>query len=357
LNSEWLNKPVPALNKEMRESALERQGMLTKPPGSLGRLEEIAVSLAAMQGELKPALDKVRIVVFAGDHGVVDEGVSAFPQVVTLEMIKNFARGGAAISVMAKQLDASLEVVDVGSAGELDALPGVVVQKAAAGTANFCQQPAMSEAQLSAALNAGREAVERGLAEGMQLFIGGEMGIGNTSPATAIAAALLKCDAEELAGPGTGLDASGVKHKAEVINRALKLHAGQLNDPLSILQHVGGFEIAALCGAYIAAAQNRVAILVDGFISSAAAMLALQLKPELIEWMFLAHASAEPGHQKMVEAIGQTPLLNMGMRLGEGSGAAVAVTLLRSAIALHNNMATFAEAGVSEASESEEDSA
>ncbi|MDH5183523.1 MAG: nicotinate-nucleotide--dimethylbenzimidazole phosphoribosyltransferase [Gammaproteobacteria bacterium] len=357
MNSEWLNKPVPALNKEMRESALERQGMLTKPPGSLGRLEEIAVSLAAMQGELKPALDKVRIVVFAGDHGVVDEGVSAFPQVVTLEMIKNFARGGAAISVMAKQLDASLEVVDVGSAGELDALPGVVVQKAAAGTANFCQQPAMSEAQLSAALNAGREAVERGLAEGMQLFIGGEMGIGNTSPATAIAAALLKCDAEELAGPGTGLDASGVKHKAEVINRALKLHAGQLNDPLSILQHVGGFEIAALCGAYIAAAQNRVAILVDGFISSAAAMLALQLKPELIEWMFLAHASAEPGHQKMVEAIGQTPLLNMGMRLGEGSGAAVAVTLLRSAIALHNNMATFAEAGVSEASESEEDSA
>lgn len=348
MNNEWLNKPVPALNEEMKDAALERQGMLTKPPGSLGRLEEIAVSLAAMQGELKPSLDKVRIVVFAGDHGVVDEGVSAFPQVVTLEMIKNFSRGGAAISVMAKQLGASLEVVDVGSAGELDALPGVVVQKAAAGTANFCQQPAMSEAELGAALGAGRDAVERGLAEGMQLFIGGEMGIGNTSPATAIAAALLKCDAEELAGPGTGLDAAGVQHKAEVINRALKLHAGQLNDPLSILQHVGGFEIAALCGAYICAAQSRVPVMVDGFISSAAAMLALQLKPELKGWMFLAHASAEPGHRKMVEAIGQTPLLDMGMRLGEGSGAAVAVTLLRSAIALHNNMATFAEAGVSE---------
>lgn len=353
MNSEWLNKPVPALNNEIKDAALERQGMLTKPPGSLGRLEEIAVSFAAMQGELKPVLDKVRIVVFAGDHGVVDEGVSAFPQVVTLEMIKNFARGGAAISVMAKQLGASLEVVDVGSApapdgSVLDALPGVVVQKAAAGTANFCLQPAMSEAELSAALNAGRDAVERGLAEGMQLFIGGEMGIGNTSPATAIAAALLKVDAAELAGPGTGLDDKGVQHKAEVINRALALHAGQLNDPLSILQHVGGFEIAALCGAYIYAAQNRVAVLVDGFISSAAAMLALQLKPELSEWMLLAHASAEPGHQKMVEAIGQTPLLNMGMRLGEGSGAAVAVTLLRSAIALHNNMATFAEAGVSE---------
>jgi len=348
LNNEWLHQPIPALNNEIQAAALERQGMLTKPPGSLGRLEQLAVSLAAMQGKLKPELDKVRIVVFAGDHGVVDEGVSAFPQVVTLEMIKNFSRGGAAISVMAKQLGADLEVVDVGSAGELEALPGVVVQKAAAGTANFCQQAAMSEAELDAALNAGRDAVTRGLAEGMQLFIGGEMGIGNTSPATAIAAALLNCDATVLAGPGTGLDAGGVQHKAGVINRALALHADSLKDPLSILRHVGGFEIAALCGAYIAAAQNRVPVLVDGFITTAAAMLALQLKPELQQWVFLAHASAEPGHQKMVEAIGQIPLLDLGMRLGEGSGAAVAVTLLRSAIALHNNMATFAEAGVSE---------
>lgn len=348
MNREWLNQPIPALNTEIEAAALERQGMLTKPPGSLGRLEALAVALAAMQGKLKPELEKIRIVVFAGDHGVVDEGVSAFPQVVTLEMIKNFARGGAAISVMAKQLGASLEVVDVGSAGELEALPGVVVQKAAIATANFCRQAAMSEAELDAALNAGRDAVTRGLAEGMQLFIGGEMGIGNTSPATAIATALLQCEVSELAGPGTGLDAAGVLHKIEVIERALALHADNLKEPLSILRHVGGFEIAALCGAYIAAAQNRVPVLVDGFITTAAALLALQIRPELAPWMFLAHASAEPGHQKMVSAIGQTPLLDLGMRLGEGSGAAVAVTLLRSAIALHNNMATFAEAGVSE---------
>jgi len=346
LSFDWLQHPIATPSGESREQALARQASLTKPPGSLGRLEEVAVRLAALQGSEAPSLDRIRIVVFAADHGVVEEGVSAFPQAVTVEMIKNFARGGAAISVLARSLGAELEVVDVGAANPVDELPGVVSQRAAEGTRNLSREPAMDEAQLAASLAAGRDAVGRGA--GMQLFIGGEMGIGNTTAATSVAAALLGLDAASLVGPGTGLDAEGVAYKARIIDAALRLHQAQLTDPLSVLQHVGGFELGALAGAYIASAQAGVPVLVDGFIATAAALAALRLRPELGEWLFLAHASAEPGHRAMVEAIGQTPLLDLGMRLGEGSGAALAANILRSALALHNGMATFAEAGVSE---------
>jgi nicotinate-nucleotide--dimethylbenzimidazole phosphoribosyltransferase len=348
LSFDWLQEPLASPSESIHEQALARQASLTKPPGSLGRLEEAAVRLASLQGKEAPGLDKVRIVVFAADHGVVEEGVSAFPQAVTVEMIKNFARGGAAISVLARSLDAELEVVDVGAAHPVDALPGVVSQRAADGTRNLGKQAAMGEAELAAALAAGRDAVRRGSDAGMQLFIGGEMGIGNTTAATAVAAALLDLEAAALAGPGTGLDAGGVAHKARVIDAALTLHRAQLDSPLSVLRHVGGFEMVALAGAFIASAQAGVPVLVDGFIATAAALAALRLRPELGDWLFLAHASAEPGHRAMVEAIGQAPLLDLGMRLGEGSGAAVAVNILRSAVALHNGMATFAEAGVSE---------
>jgi nicotinate-nucleotide--dimethylbenzimidazole phosphoribosyltransferase len=348
LSFNWLQQPITAPSEAVREQALARQASLTKPAGSLGRLEEAAVRLAALQGREAPALDNIRIVVFAADHGVVEEGVSLFPQAVTVEMIKNFARGGAAISVLARSLGAELEVVDVGAANPVDELPGVVSQRAADGTGNLRRQAAMSEAQLAAALAAGRDAANRGADAGMQLFIGGEMGIGNTTAATAVAAALLGLDAAALAGPGTGLNSEGVVHKARIIDEALSLHREQLGDPLAVLRHVGGFELAALAGAYIAAAQAGVPVLVDGFIATAAALAALRIRPDLGEWLFLAHASAEPGHRAMVGAIGQTPLLDLGMRLGEGSGAAVAVNILRSAVALHNGMATFAEAGVSE---------
>ena len=284
MSPDWLASPVKPLDQAATAAALSRQGQLTKPPGSLGALEDIAVRLAGMQGREKPELERVRIVVFAADHGVAAEGVSAFPQAVTGQMILNFAHGGAAISVLAKEQGAELEVVDVGSVAELPPLPEVRVQKAGQGTANFRRGPAMTEAQLESALQAGRNAAERALAAGAQLFIGGEMGIANTSAATAIACALLNLEPEALAGPGTGLDAAGVRHKAQVIRESLTLHWETLSSPLAVLRQVGGFEIAALCGAYLSCAQAGLPVLVDGFIASSAALLALRIQPEVAGW-------------------------------------------------------------------------
>ncbi|MDH5180290.1 MAG: nicotinate-nucleotide--dimethylbenzimidazole phosphoribosyltransferase [Gammaproteobacteria bacterium] len=349
MNTEWLTDRITLPDNNVKQAAQARQLQLTKPPGSLGKLEEIAVRLAAMQGTQDIALDKVHMVVFAGDHGIAAAGVSAFPQAVTTEMVKNFARGGAAISVMAAQLNAALEVVDVGSVTPAGDLPGVVDARVAAGTANFAEQAAMDHTQLASALNTGRVAVERAIEKGMQLFIGGDMGIANTSAATAIACALLNKPAVELTGPGTGLDSDGVTHKAQVIQSALDKHqAAMHNKPLEVLRHVGGFEIAALCGAYLACAQRGIPFVVDGFIATSAALVAVRLQTDVKAWLFMAHRSAEPGHRAMVEAIGMEPLLDMGMRLGEGSGAALAVPILQMAAATHSKMATFAEAGVSE---------
>ena len=347
METNWLAQPCAALNETARVAALARQGQLTKPPGSLGQLEAIAVQLAALQGTNNPQIERIHIRVFAADHGVACEGVSVFPQAVTAEMVRNFARGGAAISVLAKQLNAWLEVINLGTVSPVEPLENVHDERIAAGTANFAQSPAMTETQLAAALQAGRTAVLRAKQDGAQLFIGGEMGIANTTSASAIACALLQESPQMLAGPGTGLDSKGVTHKAAVIRRALDLHRANLTQPLDVLRHVGGFEIAALAGAYLAAAQNGVPILVDGFISSVAALTAARFNPEARNWMLFAHVSAEPGHQRVLAALDAQPMLQLGMRLGEGSGAAMAVPLLRLACALHNNMATFAEAGVS----------
>lgn len=348
MSFKWLETPVASLNAVALGAAQARQAQLTKPAGSLGYLEEIAIRLAGMQGTQKPDLTRVRIVVFAADHGIAEEGVSAFPQAVTGQMILNFARGGAAISVLARSLGASLEVVDVGSVGGGEALPGVVVQKAASGTANFRRGPAMTEAQLASALQAGRDAVERALKEDAQIFIGGEMGIANTTAATALACALLGQSASEIAGPGTGLDAAGVARKAQIIDEALELHRAAMTSPLEALRHVGGFEIAALAGAYIACSQAGLPVLVDGFIASAAALVAIKIRPDAASWWFYGHASAEPGYIHLMKALDARPLVNLGMRLGEGSGAAVALPILRLAAALHGQMATFGDAGVSE---------
>lgn len=348
MSLEWIHQAVKSPDADLMQQAQEHQLQLTKPPGSLGRLEDIAIRLAAMQGTQDINLDKVSIVVFAGDHGVAEEGVSAFPQAVTTEMVKNFARGGAAISVMARSLGASLEVVDTGTVIPPEDLPGVVNHRVAAGTANMAKQPAMDEQQLARALQAGKDAVTRSLEQGMQLFIGGDMGIANTTAATAIACALLSKSAREMTGPGTGLDKDGVSHKADVIQSSLALHKTAMQSPLDILRCVGGFEIAALCGAYIACAQQGIPFVVDGFIATSAALLAVHIQRSVKDWLFMAHRSAEPGHKYMVEALGVEPLLDLGMRLGEGSGAASAVPLLRMAVLTHTQMATFAEAGVSE---------
>ncbi|MFP4494428.1 MAG: nicotinate-nucleotide--dimethylbenzimidazole phosphoribosyltransferase [Halochromatium sp.] len=399
---DWLYAPAATVDLEAREAAIGRQGELTKPPGSLGRLEDIAIQLAALQGRAQPALARVRIVVFAADHGIAAAGVSAFPQAVTAQMIANMAAGGAAISVLAQQIGAEIELINLGTVAPVPAHPLIRQAVIAAATANLAEAPAMSREQLAQALAEGAAAVERARAAGAELFIAGEMGIGNTTAATALTCALLGLPVAQLVGPGTGLDRAGIERKQALIEQALALHGGPLagplehplngpldalprdplNDPLDALPHdplnarldsslnnpapaaskapgkaslqapikaladLGGFEIAAMAGAYVACAQQRLPMLIDGFISSAAALVATRICPGAADWMLLAHASAEPGHRAMVEAIGARPLLDLGMRLGEGSGAATAVPLLRLACALHAQMATFAEAGV-----------
>ena len=345
-DSRWLDDDLRPIDTRAVEVARARQETLTKPPGSLGDLEALAIRLAGWQRRDRPSLDRVHITVFAGDHGVAAEGVSAFPQAVTVEMLRNFARGGAAISVLARSLGASFEVVNLGTARPVTG--GVHDNWLGPGTMSLACGAAMSEAQLAAALSAGRQSVERAVAADAQLYIGGEIGIGNTTAAAALACALLPAEPEALAGPGTGLDAEGVARKAAVIRRSLEHHAGALVNAAEILRRLGGFEIAALAGAYVRCAQVGLPTVIDGFIATAAALIARQLRPGVEAWWLFAHRSREPGHAALLAALNAKPLLDLGMRLGEGSGAAMAVPLLRLACELHSGMATFAEAGVSE---------
>jgi nicotinate-nucleotide--dimethylbenzimidazole phosphoribosyltransferase len=300
-----------------------------------------------MQRTVHPRIERLHIVVFAADHGIAAEGLSAFPQSVTVGMVRNFAQGGAAINVLARALGASLEVINLGTVTDPGPLHGVLDHRLGAGSANFTRTAAMSEHQLREAAHVGRQAAERAASAGAQLLIGGEMGIGNTTAAAALACALLRAPPGRLAGPGTGLGPAGVARKAEVIRRALALHHNHLTDPWESLRRLGGFEIAALVGSFIAGAQRGIPVLIDGFIAGVAALTAAQLCASATDWMIFSHASAEPGHVYVLKALKAQPLLDLGMRLGEGSGAAVAVPLLRLACALHNEMSTFAEAGIS----------
>lgn len=345
--SHWFQQAAKPLGSHFEALARERQNQLTKPPGALGQLEALAIRLAALQDRAQPAADKVHIAVFAGDHGVMAEGVSAFPQAVTAEMIKNFARGGAAISVLAQALQATLEVIDLGTANGLSDVPGVRHLALGPGTANLAREAAMTAEQLQAALAAGRDSAERALQAGAEIYIGGDMGIGNTTAAAALACGLLNEAPTRLAGPGTGLDQQGVDHKAAVIQKALDAHYPHLCEPLETLRRVGGFEIAALAGAFLRGAQLGLPILVDGFIVTSAALAAERINPGTARWFIYGHSSAEPGHQRLLQSLGAQPLLQLGLRLGEGSGAATALPLLRLACQLHNGMATFAEAEVS----------
>jgi len=347
MSNAWWLAPSRETDEDSREQALARQQQLTKPTGSLGQLEAVAVQLAGLQGRVKPSVGKVWVAIFAGDHGVVAEGVSAYPQAVTGQMLHNFIMGGAAISVLARQLSAQLDVVDLGTVSPLN-LPGVRHLNLGAGTANFAKGPAMTQAQLEAALAGGRDSVLRAQAVGTELFIGGEMGIGNTTAASAVACSLLNCPAPLLVGPGTGLDSQGIHHKAKVIEQALQLHAEQTGDALGSLRALGGFEMAALVGAYLACAQEGIAVLVDGFICTVAALVAVRINPSCRPWLFFGHRGAEPGHRHVLETLQAEPLLELGLRLGEGSGAALAAPLLRLACELHNGMATFAEAAVAD---------
>jgi nicotinate-nucleotide--dimethylbenzimidazole phosphoribosyltransferase len=327
--------------------AIERQLELTKPPGSLGRLEEIPNRCAAIRESLELTAGRPRIVLFAADHGVCVEGVSAYPQEVTAQMVLNFLRGGAAINALARSGEIELKVVDVGVASALPLSSDLISRRTAPGTRNFCKEPAMTEAEMTAALETGVELASDSAMAGCDLLGFGEMGIGNTTSASAIAAALTLEPIEAVVGCGAGADDACVARKRSAIQRALALHSGNLASPLGILRCVGGFEIAAMCGFCLGAAARRVPVVVDGFIATAAAALSVRLCPATSGYLFAAHRSAEPGHTHLLSMLGQEPLLDLGMRLGEGTGAALAMKLIQAAVAAFTGMATFAAAGVS----------
>lgn len=341
----WYQEAAKPVDADFQKKAEAYQLTLTKPPGALGVLEEIAVRFSAFQSTLKPAVKKPAIVVMAGDHGVAQENVSAFPQAVTGEMVKNFATGGAAIAVLARQLDAAFQVINLGTVGELPLIDKVLDKRIAPGTGNICVEPAMSKAQMEQALAIGRQAVAEALAAGADLFIGGEMGIANTTPAACLAARFLGKYPEQVVGSGTGIDGAGLMHKTAVVERALARHP--VTEPVAVLQSLGGFEIAGLAGSYIAAAQSGLPVLLDGYIASAAALAAVAINPSIRPWLLASHCSAEPAHRMMLAYLELAPMLDLSMRLGEGSGAAVTVPLIQSACRLQSEMASFDDAGVS----------
>ena len=320
---------------------------LTKPPGSLGALEELAIQLSAITGELKPTVIPPAVLVFAADHGVAAEGVSAFPQEVTTQMVANFANGGAAINVFARQIGAQIEVVDVGVASTLT-IPGVTQAKVRAGTANMVVEDAMRAGEAVAALDVGVAAVERAKTAGANCIVVGEMGIANTTASSAMLAALLGVPVAHVVGTGTGINSTQQAHKIAVIECAISARQANPEAPLEVLAKLGGLEIAAMTGAYIAAAAHRLPAIVDGFIATVAALTACRLCPAVRGYLIFGHRSQEPGHDIALKALDAKPLLDMGMRLGEGSGAALAYPLLQAATAMVVEMATFADAGVSD---------
>lgn len=341
---------ISPVNRALAVTAQAHLDDLTKPQGSLGRLEELALRLFLIQESAPLAAGPTAIFTCAGDHGVAAEGVSLFPQEVTRQMVLNFLGGGAAINALARLAGADLTVVDAGCAGgPFPEHPHLVQGKIAPGTANLAKGPAMTQAQCLAALALGIGLADKAHGLGYRVLGTGDMGIANTTPSTALFCAYLGLPPEPLTGPGTGLDKAGVSHKAQVIRGALELHAPTVKagDPLAILTALGGFEIACLTGLILGAAANRMAVLVDGFISTAAYVAAWKLCPAVADYAFLSHASAEPGHAQVTLALGLTPLLDLGLRLGEGTGSALALRLLQGAAAIYNEMATFSQAGVS----------
>jgi nicotinate-nucleotide--dimethylbenzimidazole phosphoribosyltransferase len=348
VTSAWIAGRCPEPSSAHELAARRRQDSLTKPPGSLGALETIAISLAALQRTQRPRAAQAPILLFAGDHGITAQGVSAYPSVVTVEMLRNFARGGAAISVLARQLDSSLTVIDAGTFAD-EPIAGVVLDKPRRGTRDFSRDRALTAEETDFALGCGRRAVERAISIGADLLLLGDMGIGNTTSAAAIASAILGRPAHELAGAGTGLDGEGVARKASIIAASLELHglADRKAEALDALAAVGGLEIAALTGAIIAAAQAGVPVLVDGFIVSVAALAAIRLNRGVHPWLLFSHRSAERGHAIVLDALEARPIVDLGLRLGEGSGAAAALPIIRLACALHADMATFEEAAIS----------
>lgn len=337
---------IGPLDHVAMEAARARQQALTKPSGALGRLEALSIQIAGITGQARPRLDRSAVIVMAGDHGVAARGVSAYPAEVTAQMVLNFLRGGAAINVLARQVGAQVVVVDMGVAATLPAHPALLDRKLARGTQDFSVAPAMSRAQALAAIEAGVAVAEAAIDGGAAILATGEMGIGNTTASSAIAAALCGRPAADVTGRGTGVDDAGFARKLALIEGALALHRPDPRDGLAVLAKVGGFEIGGLAGVIIGAAARRTPVVVDGFISGAAALIAHSLAPGVQPYLIAGHRSVERGHQAVFAALDLAPLLDLGLRLGEGTGAALALGLCQSACMLLDQMATFDEAGV-----------
>jgi nicotinate-nucleotide--dimethylbenzimidazole phosphoribosyltransferase len=339
---------IQPLDAQAMTSASARQDRLTKPQGSLGRLEELSIQVAGITASPLPKICDKAVLVMAGDHGVVQEGVSAYPQAVTVQMVQNILNGGAAINVLTRQTGTRLVVADLGVAEDLPSHPELIVRKIGYGTQNIARGPAMSRDQATASLEAGAQICLAQMERGLDIMATGEMGIGNTTPSAAIAAALTGLTATEIAGRGTGVDDQGLQRKIAAIENALQTNQPDPSDGLDVLAKIGGFEIGGLAGAILAAAANRRPVVIDGFISTAAAMLAVSLAPEVRSYLIAAHTSQERGHHLMMEWLRIEPLLDLKLRLGEGTGAVLAMTLVEAACRLLSEMATFDQAGVSE---------
>ncbi len=339
---------VPAVDAEAARQAQVRLDAKTKPRRSLGRLEELACRLAAVYRTAEPAIPARAVVVMAADHGVAAEGVSAYPAEVTGQMVRNFAAGGAAINVLARQAGVKMCVVDMGTKGGTDDLPGIRSQRLGPGTANFAHGPAMAREVAIQAVEIGIGLATELAAAGFALLGVGEMGIGNTTAASAVTACLTARPAAEVTGRGTGIDEAAWRHKVAVIERALALNRPRRSDPLDVLAKVGGFEIAGLAGVILGAAAQRVPVMLDGFITGAAALAAVALCPAARDYIIAAHRSIEPGHHILLKELALEPLLDLQMRLGEGTGAVLAMHLAEAALRILGEMATFTSAGVTD---------
>jgi len=339
---------IRPLDEEAMTAARVRQGRLTKPPGSLGLLEEISIQVAGIRADPRPAITGKTVIVCAGDHGVVAQGVSAYPQEVTGQMVANILAGGAAINVLARHVGARVIVLDVGVLSDSPPCPNLVVSKIGRGTSDMTCGPAMSRRQAVEAIEAGINVVGREINRGASLVATGDMGIGNTTPSSAIAAAICRCPAAAVTGAGTGIGASQRGYKADVIERALSVNGPNPSDPLDVLSKVGGFEIGAISGLILGAAAARVPVVVDGFISTAGALIAHGLAPLARDYMIATHISVETGHRVMLDRLGLAAFLDIDFRLGEGTGAALALSFVEAACKILDEMATFESAGVSD---------
>jgi len=348
---ELLNSTLSRISPVSVELLQQAQGRLdnkTKPLGSLGKLEQFAARMAAISKTADPELGSKVIFVFAGDHGITEEGISAFPKEVTAQMVYNFLSGGAGVNVLARHAGAEVRVVDVGVDHDFQGCAGLIHKKVAGGTANFAKGPAMGMEEMLAAIRVGIELADECRAKGISMVGTGEMGIGNTTPSSAIIAAFSGLSVRELTHRGTGINDAALEKKIRVIEKGLAINKPDQRNPLDVLAKVGGFEIAAIAGLVLGCAANSIPVVIDGFISTAGALVASELHPHVREYIFAAHQSVETGHKFMLERIGVQPILDLDLRLGEGTGAALAMTLIEAGVKIMREMATFEQAGVSQ---------